>query len=123
MVALRAAALEIRAGEVHALMGANGAGKSTLVKMLTGVLRPDGGVIAVKGAPVTFPLAGVEARAAGLVSVYQDPALVPDLSIAQNLRLTGASPPIGAALDGGVRVRAARSCRRRCASCRCRRCG
>jgi len=92
VVALRAATLEIRAGEVHALMGANGAGKSTLVKMLTGVLRPDGGLIAVKGAPVTFR-SPAAARAAGLVSVYQDPALVPDLSIAQNLRLTGAPPP------------------------------
>ena len=89
VVALRAAALQVRAGEVHALMGANGAGKSTLVKMLTGVLRPDGGVIEVRGKPHLFR-SPAEARAAGLVSVYQDPALVPDLTIAQNLRLTGA---------------------------------
>ena len=89
MVALRAAALQVRPGEVHALMGANGAGKSTLVKMLTGALRPDSGVIAVRGAARLFR-SPAQARGAGLVSVYQDPALVPDLSIAQNLRLTGA---------------------------------
>src|SRR5579883_2303614 len=81
VIALRAAALEVRAGEVHALMGANGAGKSTLVKMLTGVLRPDAGTIAIRGAPCRFR-SPAEARAAGLVSVYQDPALVPDLTVA-----------------------------------------
>ena len=91
VVALRAAALQVRAGEVHALMGANGAGKSTLVKMLTGVLRPDGGVIAIRGKPHVFR-SPAEARGAGLVSVYQDPALVPDLTIGQNLRLSGAPP-------------------------------
>ncbi len=93
MVALRAADLQVRAGEVHALMGANGAGKSTLVKMLTGVLRPDGGSISIRGTPRRFrsPLA---ARQAGLVSVYQDPALVPDLTIAQNLRLARTPPDV-----------------------------
>ena len=89
VVALRAADLEVRPGEVHALMGANGAGKSTLVKMLTGVLRPDAGVIAIRGTERRFR-SPAEARAAGLVSVYQDPALVPDLTIGQNLRLAGA---------------------------------
>ncbi len=89
VVALRAAALQVRPGEVHALMGANGAGKSTLVKMLTGALRPDSGAIAVRGVAQSFR-SPAQARAAGLVSVYQDPALVPDLTIAQNLRLTGA---------------------------------
>ncbi len=93
VVALRAASLRVRAGEVHALMGANGAGKSTLVKMLTGVLRPDGGVIAIRGAARLFR-SPAEARGAGLVSVYQDPALVPDLTLAQNLRLTGAPLPV-----------------------------
>ena len=93
VVALRAAALEVRAGEVHALMGANGAGKSTLVKMLTGVLRPDGGTIAIRGTPCLFR-SPAEARSAGLVSVYQDPALVPDLTIGQNLRLARAPAKI-----------------------------
>ncbi len=91
VVALRSAELQVRAGEVHALMGANGAGKSTLVKMLTGVLRPDAGRIAIRGGDRHFR-SPAEARRAGLVSVYQDPALVPDLTIGQNLRLAGVAP-------------------------------
>lgn len=89
VVALRAANLTVRPGEVHALMGANGAGKSTLVKVLTGVLRPGGGTIAVRGTvrPIASP---AEARRVGLVPVYQDPALIPDLTVLQNLRLTKA---------------------------------
>jgi ribose transport system ATP-binding protein len=87
VVALKAASLAVRPGEVHALMGANGAGKSTLVKILTGAVRPDGGTIAVRGKEriVHSP---AEARQSGLVSVYQEPALIPDLDIRANLRLT-----------------------------------
>src|ERR1700678_1531605 len=54
VVALKAAALQVRAGEVHGLMGSNGAGKSTLVKIITGVFRADGGQIFVKGATRSF---------------------------------------------------------------------
>jgi ribose transport system ATP-binding protein len=86
VVALRAAALNVRAGEVHALMGANGAGKSTLVKILTGVFPADAGTIILDGKTRSFR-SPAEAREAGIVSVYQDPALVPDLTVAQNLRL------------------------------------
>jgi ribose transport system ATP-binding protein len=87
VVALRGAALAVRPGEIHALMGANGAGKSTLVKILTGAVRPDAGRILVRGQAraVHSP---AEARATGLVSVYQEPALIPDLDVAANLRLT-----------------------------------
>jgi ribose transport system ATP-binding protein len=87
VVALRSASLAVRAGEVHALMGANGAGKSTLVKILTGAVRPDGGTIAVRGRPYTAG-SPAEARRAGVVSVYQEPALIPDLDVKSNLRLT-----------------------------------
>ena len=87
VVALRAASLAVRPGEVHALMGANGAGKSTLVKILTGAVHPDGGTIAVRGRQRTVHSPG-EARRGGLVSVYQEPALIPDLDIRSNLRLT-----------------------------------
>jgi ribose transport system ATP-binding protein len=87
VVALKSASLAVRAGEVHALMGANGAGKSTLVKILTGAVRPDGGRIAVRGRERTVH-SPREARRGGLVSVYQEPALIPDLDIASNLRLT-----------------------------------
>jgi ribose transport system ATP-binding protein len=86
VVALRSASLELRAGEIQALMGANGAGKSTLVKILTGVFGADGGEIAIRGRACRFRSPAV-ARQAGIVSVYQDPALVPDLTVAQNLRL------------------------------------
>ena len=87
VVALKAASLAVRPGEVHALMGANGAGKSTLVKILTGAVRPDSGTIAVRGRPRIVHSPG-EARRGGLVSVYQEPALIPDLDIRSNLRLT-----------------------------------
>src|SRR5512140_1114362 len=69
------------------LLGANGAGKSTLVKILTGAVRPDGGRIAVRGRERTAH-SPAEARRGGLISVYQEPALIPDLDIRSNLRLT-----------------------------------
>ncbi|MBV8816576.1 MAG: sugar ABC transporter ATP-binding protein [Verrucomicrobia bacterium] len=90
VVALKAASLQVRPGEVHGLMGSNGAGKSTLVKIITGVYPADGGQIFVKGVIRSFR-SPAEARRAGIVSVYQDPALVPDLTVAQNMRLAGAS--------------------------------
>jgi ribose transport system ATP-binding protein len=91
IVALRSADLVIEPGEIHALLGANGAGKSTLVKMLTGVLCADAGTIRVDGRQVR--IASPRAAAAvGLAPVYQDPALLPDLTVGQNLRLTATSP-------------------------------
>jgi ribose transport system ATP-binding protein len=87
VAALRSASLAVRPGEVHALMGANGAGKSTLVKILTGAVRPDTGTILVRGKPYSAHSPS-EARRGGIVSVYQEPALVPDLDVTSNLRLT-----------------------------------
>src|SRR4051794_40806400 len=89
VVALRSATLVVEPGEIHALLGANGAGKSTLVKMLTGVVRPDGGTMAVDGRPVRVA-SPARATRLGMAPVFQDPALVPDLTVAQNLRLTSA---------------------------------
>ena len=86
VTALRDARLTVRRGEIVALMGANGAGKSTFVKILTGALRRDGGEVRIHGAPRVFA-APAAARAAGIVSVYQEPALIPDLTVADNLRL------------------------------------
>jgi ribose transport system ATP-binding protein len=91
VVALRAASLEVKQGEVHGLMGANGAGKSTLVKILTGVYPASSGEVAVNGELRTFQ-SPAEARRAGIVSVYQDPALVPDLTVSENMRLANVSP-------------------------------
>src|SRR6476619_2379117 len=86
--ALRSADLVVSPGEVHALLGANGAGKSTLVKVLTGVISADRGAVSINGTAVRI---GSPAQAArnGLAPVFQDPALVPDLTVAQNMRLTG----------------------------------
>jgi ribose transport system ATP-binding protein len=87
VMALRDASLAVRAGEVHALMGANGAGKSTLVKILTGAIRPDAGAIAVRGQQRrTFSPS--ESRRIGIASVYQEPSLIPDLDVRSNLALT-----------------------------------
>jgi ribose transport system ATP-binding protein len=87
VVALNRASLRVRPGEAHALVGANGAGKSTLVKVLTGAVRPDGGVITVRGTRRSAH-SPAEARRGGLISVYQEPALIPDLDVSDNLRLT-----------------------------------
>ena len=84
--ALKNASLQVGRGQVVALMGANGAGKSTFVKILTGVLKPDAGHVRIKGRDSTVANpAG--ARKWGLVPVYQEPSLIPDLSVADNLRL------------------------------------
>src|SRR5688572_24483546 len=87
VVALESVSLGVRPGEVHALMGANGAGKSTLVKILTGAVSPDSGRIVVRGRERTIH-SPAQARRNGIVSVYQEPALIPDLDVRANLRLT-----------------------------------
>src|SRR3989440_3704553 len=92
VVALRSGDISVRAGEIHALMGANGAGKSTLVKVLTGDVTPNAGVVQLEGREVRFA-SPAHARKAGLASVYQDVSLVPLLTIEQNLRLTGTAMP------------------------------
>jgi ribose transport system ATP-binding protein len=90
VAALRSASLVVEPGEVHALLGANGAGKSTLVKLLTGVISPDAGTIVVSDQKVRVSSPAGAARL-GLAPVFQDPALVPELTVAQNLRLTRTS--------------------------------
>ena len=85
--ALTNAHLKVAEGEVVALMGANGAGKSTFVKIITGALQPDAGQVLIRGkqALVGNP---AQARRSGLVPVYQEPSLIPDLDVSDNLRLT-----------------------------------
>lgn len=77
---------ELRAGEVHALMGENGAGKSTLMKILAGVYQPDAGTIAINGEPqvISSPLA---ASALGIAIIHQELNTVPDMTVAENLAL------------------------------------
>jgi ribose transport system ATP-binding protein len=91
VVALRSVDLAVERGEIHGLVGANGAGKSTLVKILSGVLGPDAGVVEVAGRAVRLR-SPAHARASGLAPVFQDPAFAPDLTVAENLRLTGTDP-------------------------------
>jgi ribose transport system ATP-binding protein len=86
VAALKDASLSIAAGEIVALMGANGAGKSTFVKILTGALRPDGGDIHLDGQNRRFG-SPAQARRSGIMPVYQEPSLIPDLEVADNLRL------------------------------------
>jgi rhamnose transport system ATP-binding protein len=84
--ALSDASIDVRAGEIHALVGENGAGKSTLVRILTGATPPDGGEIHFTGQRVTT-FTPAEARRLGIVAIHQHPALFPDLSVAENLAL------------------------------------
>jgi len=84
--ALRGASLEIRPGEILALVGDNGAGKSTLTKIICGALEADGGELAFWGEPVRVQ-STQHAHDLGVHTVYQDLALAPDLSVADNLFL------------------------------------
>ncbi len=84
--ALRDVDLDVRAGEVHVLLGENGAGKSTLIKVLSGVYPPDSGSILFKGQPVVFGNPG-EAQRAGIRVIYQEHNLVPHLTVAENIYL------------------------------------
>ncbi len=77
---------EVRAGEVHALVGANGAGKSTLIKLLSGVHRPSAGEIRIDDRAVHFD-SPRQAQQAGIATVYQELSLVPQLTVAENLYL------------------------------------
>jgi len=88
VVALKNANFEVSPGEIHALLGANGAGKSTLVKILTGVITSNSGTISLNGNPLTFSSPD-DARKNAVAPVFQDPALIPDISIQRNLSLTG----------------------------------
>src|SRR5437016_737515 len=89
--ALKGVSFDLRPGEVHALVGENGAGKSTLVKVITGAHRPDDGTLEISGQPVTDH-DPVRARKLGVAVIYQQPALFPDLTVAENIAL-GLEPP------------------------------
>ncbi len=108
VVALDGVDFELRAGEIHALLGENGAGKSTLIKVLTGVHAAEGGEILLDGAAVA-PRSPREAQSLGISTVYQEVNLVPYLSVAENIFLgrepTGWSGSPGGRLAGWKPIR------------------
>ncbi len=90
--ALGGVSFELRPGEVHALIGENGAGKSTLIKVVTGAHRPDSGTLEIGGRPVPHN-DPILSRRLGVAAIYQQPALLPELSVAENIAM--ASEPSG----------------------------
>jgi rhamnose transport system ATP-binding protein len=84
--ALDRVSFDLRAGEVHALVGENGAGKSTLIKVITGAHDPDEGTIEVNGQRVVEN-DPVRSRSLGIAAIYQQPALFPDLTVAENIAI------------------------------------
>ncbi len=90
VTALADGALRCHAGSIHAVMGENGAGKSTLIKVVSGVVAPDEGEMLLDGAAVRFR-GPAEAQARGIVCVFQELSLLPDLSVADNIGIT--APP------------------------------
>ncbi len=85
--ALADVSLEVVPGEVHGLLGENGSGKSTLIKVLAGYHAPDAGEVAIRGRPVGLPLAPGQFRKLGMDFVHQDLALIPSLTVLENLRI------------------------------------
>ena len=88
--ALNDVSLDLRRGEVHALVGENGAGKSTLIRILSGDARPDAGKMSIDGTEVVFS-SPADARRRGIVAIFQELMIVPDLSVVENV-LLGAEP-------------------------------
>jgi fructose transport system ATP-binding protein len=86
VTALDGCDFELRAGEILAVIGDNGAGKSSLIKVLSGATVPDAGELRLDGRPVHFKTP-IDARRAGIETVYQDLAVAPAMSIAENLFL------------------------------------
>jgi rhamnose transport system ATP-binding protein len=91
--ALKGVSFDLRGGEVHALLGENGAGKSTLIKVITGAHQPDGGSIEIQGQRIAH-LTPAAAHKLGIACIYQQPALFPDLTVAENIALRLEKPSI-----------------------------
>ncbi|MBW8637278.1 sugar ABC transporter ATP-binding protein [Hoeflea sp. WL0058] len=85
--ALQSVDFSCKLGSIHAVLGENGAGKSTLIKIMSGVLQPDAGEILLDGKPVSFPTPQ-SANEAGIVCMFQELSLVPDLSVAENISIS-----------------------------------
>jgi ribose transport system ATP-binding protein len=99
--------LAIAPGEIHALLGENGAGKSTILKILRGVLTPDGGSVEINGKRLA-PLSAEAARQAGVAMIFQEMSLIPTLSAAQNIFLSHEPRGAFGLIDDGEALRRAR---------------
>ena len=88
--ALERAQLNIYPGQIHGILGENGAGKSTLIKIMSGVVTPDEGSMEIDGKPISFATAAA-ANKAGVVCIFQELSLIPDLSVADNIIIS--NPP------------------------------
>ncbi|MGC9326297.1 MAG: sugar ABC transporter ATP-binding protein [Candidatus Hinthialibacter sp.] len=107
VAALDGVDFELRAGEIHALLGENGAGKSTLIKILAGIYRPDAGSIHIEGRPVS--ITGVsDANQSGIRVIHQELSLAPNLTIAENIYL-GREPGSWLRLDRRTMEKKARN--------------
>ncbi|MGH7121519.1 MAG: sugar ABC transporter ATP-binding protein [Acetobacteraceae bacterium] len=82
--ALAGVDLVVEAGETHVLLGENGAGKSTLIRILTGAVAPDSGVIRIDGVPRVFR-SPQHAQALGIAAVYQEPMIYRHLTVLENM--------------------------------------
>ena len=105
--ALKSVQFELRAGEVHALMGENGAGKSTLIKVLCGIHKRDGGEIVYFGEPVHFN--GIaDSQKVGISVIHQELNMMNHLTVAQNIFI-GREPRKGPFIDDAKMVEDARA--------------
>ena len=93
-IALDGVDLELRQGEVHALIGENGAGKSTLMNVIAGSLQPDQGMMEIRGKPYA-PSNPLDARTHGIALIHQELSLCPHLSVAENVLMGIESSKLG----------------------------
>jgi len=98
VVALNDVCFDVRAGEVHALLGENGAGKSTLMKILAGVYKADEGHVLLEGRQCD-PASPLEAKRLGIVLVHQELSLVPEMTVAENIFLGSLPRRLGRFVD------------------------
>ena len=105
--ALKGVDFDLRAGEVHALMGENGAGKSTLMKVLTGIYGANEGTILYQGKEVSFTRP-IDAMDAGIVIVHQELNMMNHLSVAQNIFIGRETVKSHIFLDDGASIKKAK---------------
>ncbi len=105
--ALRSGSLDLRSGEVHALIGENGAGKSTLTKIITGAVAADGGELHIFGSLLEANSPNIS-RSLGVAAIYQQPSIFPDLSVSENIALALEQGGASWAIDWKARATRAR---------------